>query len=32
MDLRRIAQISEHDLKRLERYHQAWKLLRDYKA
>jgi (p)ppGpp synthase/HD superfamily hydrolase len=32
MDLRRIAQISEYDLKRLERYHQAWKLLREYEA
>lgn len=32
MDLRRIAQISEYDLKRLERYHQAWKLLKDYET
>jgi len=27
MDLRRIDQISEKDLKRLARYHQAWKLI-----
>jgi len=29
MDLQRIEQISEKDLKRLERYHQAWKLLKE---
>jgi guanosine-3',5'-bis(diphosphate) 3'-pyrophosphohydrolase len=32
MDLRRIDKVSEKDMKRLERYHQAWKLLRAYEA
>ncbi len=30
MDLRRINEVSENDLKRLEKYHQAWRLLIKY--